>query len=168
MRRRSRQDRYGWRSDLRAYDPASSSPSGCVEQLHSASESRPLSTRIGSFVWRCLTGSTLAPFPHSAHRTGHADNSHRPAKTLAFPPFLLEASVAMTVEGHLNRGVPEQCLQPLRTEPGLDPRRSREVAQRMKIKQRLTCLVDQPGLSLQRPPEPVGEILQSLDIAPAV
>src|SRR5215467_11505763 len=50
MRRRSRQDRYGWRSDLRAYDPASSSPSGCVEQLHSASESRPLSTRIGSFV----------------------------------------------------------------------------------------------------------------------
>src|SRR6516164_9709793 len=52
MRRRSRQDRYGWRSDLRAYDPASSSPSGCVEQLHSASESRPLSTRIGSFVGR--------------------------------------------------------------------------------------------------------------------
>src|SRR5215470_5349925 len=50
MRRRSRQDRYGWRSDLRAYDPASSSPSGCVEQLHSASESKPLSTRIGSFV----------------------------------------------------------------------------------------------------------------------
>src|SRR5215831_7164819 len=50
MRRRSRQDRYGWRSDLRAYDPASSSPSGCVEQLHSASESRPLSTRIESFV----------------------------------------------------------------------------------------------------------------------
>ena len=22
-----------------------------------------------SFVWRCLSGSTLAPFPHSAHRT---------------------------------------------------------------------------------------------------
>jgi hypothetical protein len=21
-----------------------------------------------SFVWRCLTGSTMAPFPHPAHR----------------------------------------------------------------------------------------------------
>jgi hypothetical protein len=28
------------------------------------------------FVWRCLTGSTLAPFPHPAHRTGHADRPH--------------------------------------------------------------------------------------------
>src|SRR3984893_1450059 len=28
------------------------------------------------FVWRCLTGSTLAPFPHPAHRTGHADLPH--------------------------------------------------------------------------------------------
>src|SRR4249919_1860351 len=29
------------------------------------------------FVWRCLTGSTLAPFPHPAHRTGHADRPHQ-------------------------------------------------------------------------------------------
>src|SRR5580693_10734009 len=28
------------------------------------------------FVWRCLTGSTLAPSPHPAHRTGHADLPH--------------------------------------------------------------------------------------------
>jgi hypothetical protein len=28
------------------------------------------------FVWRCPTGSTLAPFPHPAHRTGHADFPH--------------------------------------------------------------------------------------------
>ena len=28
------------------------------------------------FVWRCLTGSTAAPFPHPAHRTGHADLPH--------------------------------------------------------------------------------------------
>ena len=28
------------------------------------------------FVWRCLTGSDLAPFPHPAHRTGHADLPH--------------------------------------------------------------------------------------------
>src|SRR5262249_59609907 len=26
-----------------------------------------------SFVWRCLSGSTVARFPHLAHRTGHAD-----------------------------------------------------------------------------------------------
>src|SRR6202158_5091295 len=28
------------------------------------------------FVWRCLTGSAMAPFPHPAHRTGHADLPH--------------------------------------------------------------------------------------------
>src|ERR1700730_7943049 len=28
------------------------------------------------FVWRCLTGSSMAPFPHPAHRTGHADLPH--------------------------------------------------------------------------------------------
>ena len=28
------------------------------------------------FVWRCLTGSAVAPFPHPAHRTGHADLPH--------------------------------------------------------------------------------------------
>ena len=29
-----------------------------------------------SFVWRCLSGSTMTPFPHPAHRTGHADLPH--------------------------------------------------------------------------------------------
>src|SRR5215831_20577494 len=28
------------------------------------------------FVWRCLSGSAVAPFPHSAHRTGRADLPH--------------------------------------------------------------------------------------------
>jgi hypothetical protein len=28
------------------------------------------------FVWRCLSGSTVAPFPHPAHRTGRADLPH--------------------------------------------------------------------------------------------
>jgi hypothetical protein len=28
------------------------------------------------FVWRCLTASALAPSPHPAHRTGHADLPH--------------------------------------------------------------------------------------------
>src|ERR1700681_4970766 len=29
-----------------------------------------------SFVWRCLSGSTMTPFPHPAHRTGQADLPH--------------------------------------------------------------------------------------------
>src|SRR5882757_4844618 len=29
-----------------------------------------------SFVWRCLTSSAMAPFPHPAHRTGLADLPH--------------------------------------------------------------------------------------------
>ena len=29
-----------------------------------------------SFAWRCLSGSTMTPFPHPAHRTGHADFPH--------------------------------------------------------------------------------------------
>jgi len=28
------------------------------------------------FVWRCLSGSAVAPFPHSPHRTGRADFLH--------------------------------------------------------------------------------------------
>ena len=28
------------------------------------------------FVWRCLTGSTMTPFSHLAHRTGQADFPH--------------------------------------------------------------------------------------------
>src|SRR3954470_5365851 len=28
------------------------------------------------FVWRCLSGSAMAPFPHPAHRTGQADLPH--------------------------------------------------------------------------------------------
>src|SRR5215467_16166638 len=28
------------------------------------------------FVWRCLSGPTVAPFPHPAHRTGRADFPH--------------------------------------------------------------------------------------------
>ena len=28
------------------------------------------------FVWRCLNSSTITPFPHPAHQTGHADFPH--------------------------------------------------------------------------------------------
>src|SRR6266545_2665504 len=38
-----------------------------------------------SFVWRCLSGSAMAPFPHPAHRTGHADLPH-PALGQYFTP----------------------------------------------------------------------------------
>src|SRR5262249_33991634 len=37
---------------------------------------RPNISVAAPFVWRCLTSSTLAPFPHPAHRTGHADFPH--------------------------------------------------------------------------------------------
>src|SRR3954453_2808113 len=37
---------------------------------------RPGISVSAPFVWRCLSGSTMAPFPHPAHRTGHADLSH--------------------------------------------------------------------------------------------
>jgi hypothetical protein len=39
------------------------------------------------FVWRCLNSSTMAPFPHPAHRTGHADLPH-PALGQDFTPSL--------------------------------------------------------------------------------
>src|SRR6266851_5726308 len=34
---------------------------------------RPGMSVSAPFVWRCLSGSTIAPFPHPSHRTGHAD-----------------------------------------------------------------------------------------------
>src|ERR1700756_276704 len=40
-----------------------------------------------SFVWRCLSGSAVTPFPHPAHRTGHADLPH-PALGQDFTPLL--------------------------------------------------------------------------------
>src|SRR5713101_8203579 len=37
---------------------------------------RPDISVSAPFVWRCLSGSTMTPFPHPAHRTGHADLPH--------------------------------------------------------------------------------------------
>src|SRR6202521_3217515 len=37
---------------------------------------RPGMSVSAPFVWRCLSGSTMAPFPHPAHRTGQADFPH--------------------------------------------------------------------------------------------
>src|SRR5258706_11365445 len=38
-----------------------------------------------SFVWRCLSGVAVTPFPHPAHRTGRANLSH-PALGQDFTP----------------------------------------------------------------------------------
>src|ERR1700693_5951371 len=48
---------------------------------------RPNISVAASFVWRCLSGSAMTPFPHPAHRTGHADLPH-PALGQDFTPLL--------------------------------------------------------------------------------
>src|SRR3979490_973840 len=53
-----------------------------------------------SFVWRCLSGSALAPFPHPAHRTGLADLPH-PALGQDFTPSLSRATPSAASE-HLS------------------------------------------------------------------
>src|SRR3979490_1446180 len=50
-----------------------------------------------SFVWRCLSGSALAPFPHPAHRTGLADLPH-PALGQDFTPSLSRATPSAVSE----------------------------------------------------------------------
>src|SRR5450759_1989853 len=52
------------------------------------------------FVWRCLNGSTMAPFPHPAHRTGQADLPH-PALGQDFTPLLSRATPSAVSE-HLS------------------------------------------------------------------
>jgi hypothetical protein len=50
-----------------------------------------------SFVWRCLNSSTVAPFPHPAHRTGQADFPH-PALGQDFTPLLSRATPSAVSE----------------------------------------------------------------------
>src|SRR6266436_5389560 len=50
-----------------------------------------------SFVWRCLSDSAVAPFPHPAHRTGHADFPH-PALGQDFTPSLSRATPSAVSE----------------------------------------------------------------------
>src|SRR5260370_7194155 len=49
------------------------------------------------FVWRCLSGHTIAPFPHPAHRTGQADFPH-PALG---QDFTLSRATPSTASEHL-------------------------------------------------------------------
>src|ERR1700676_3988076 len=37
---------------------------------------RPSMSVSAPFVWRCLSGSSVAPFPHPSHRTGRAVRPH--------------------------------------------------------------------------------------------
>ena len=50
-----------------------------------------------SFDWRCLSSSTMAPFPHPAHRTGQADFPH-PALGQDFTPLLSRATPSAVSE----------------------------------------------------------------------
>jgi len=63
--------------------PAVSEAMGRVEMWRGCC--RPNISVAAPFVWRCLSGLPLAPFPHPAHRTGHADFPH-PALGQDFTP----------------------------------------------------------------------------------
>jgi hypothetical protein len=72
--------------------PAHYGPNSDIELGPKGVESRCDAVALGSnisvaapFVWRCLTGSTMAPFSHPAHRTGQADFPH-PALGQNFTP----------------------------------------------------------------------------------
>src|SRR5215467_3564211 len=56
------------------YQQGTAQSGGRVEMWRSGR--RPNISVAAPFVWRCLTGSTVAPFPHPAHRTGLADFPH--------------------------------------------------------------------------------------------
>ena len=43
------------------------------------------------FVWRCLSGSAVAPFPHPPHRTGQADFLHPALGQDLTPSFACDA-----------------------------------------------------------------------------
>src|SRR6266851_5286293 len=62
--------------------------SACLKGVESRCDAVALGSNISvaaPFVRRCLTGSTMAPFSHPAHRTGQADFPH-PALGQNFTP----------------------------------------------------------------------------------
>src|SRR5258706_15844943 len=58
---------------------------------------RPDISVAAPFVWRCLSGSTVTPFPHPAHRTGPADLPH-PALGQDLTPLLSRATPSAVSE----------------------------------------------------------------------
>ena len=76
---------------------------------------RPNISVAAPFVWRCLTGSALAPSPHPAHRTGHADLPH-PAlgqdttpRSRATPSAVLEHSSEL-IGCPISRSLTTSCV----------------------------------------------------------
>src|SRR6202521_2040591 len=68
------------------------------------------------FVWRCLSGCAMAPFPHPAHRTGQADLPH-PALGQDFTPSLSRATPSAASEHSsevigcpISRSFPTYCV----------------------------------------------------------
>ena len=53
------------------------------------------------FVWRCLSGSAVAPFPHPAHRTGRADFPHPALGQDLTPSFACETPLRSFPELYL-------------------------------------------------------------------
>src|ERR1700740_2378834 len=68
---------------------------------------RPNISVAAPFVWRCLTGSTVAPFSHPAHRTGHAD----------FPPPALRQDVTAAP----TRGQAYETVMPVEMREWISP-----------------------------------------------
>src|SRR5438128_5947642 len=71
-----------------------------------------------SVVWRCLSDSTMTPFPHPAHRTGHADLPH-PALGQDLTPLLSRATPSAVSEHSseligcpISRSVTTYCVCP--------------------------------------------------------
>src|SRR5258706_12515270 len=58
---------------------------------------RPDISVAAPFVWRCLSGSTVTPFPHPAHRRGRADLPH-PALGQDLSPLLSRATPSAVSE----------------------------------------------------------------------
>gem|GEM_PF-6301211 len=63
--------------------------------------SRPGISVAAPFVWRCLSGSTIAPFPHPSHRTGHADSLAGGADKLANRAAVLAQGGRTRLVAHL-------------------------------------------------------------------
>ena len=77
-------------------------PSGRVEMWRGGVRSG-LSV-AAPFVWRCPSNLTITPFPHPAHRTGHADFPH-PAlgQDITFSPTTRHTQAASDVRDHSTR-----------------------------------------------------------------
>ncbi len=82
-----------------------------LPQIAIAVESRCGAVALGStlsvaapFVWRCPSSRSITPFPHPAHRTGHADFPH-PAlgQDITFSPTTHYDLAASDVRDHSTR-----------------------------------------------------------------